>query len=55
MVERLDGRHAKLELVDADREWCKVTDSTTKASGYVQTAAVDGVVLGVRGGGWRSA
>jgi uncharacterized membrane protein YfcA len=51
-VERLEAG-AKLELVDADREWCKVTDSTTKASGYVQTAAVDGVVLGVRG--WRLA
>jgi uncharacterized membrane protein YfcA len=38
-----------LELVNAGRQWSKVKDPTTKAEGYVQTAAVDGVVLGVRG------
>ena len=38
-----------LERVNAGREWSKVKDPTTKAEGHVQTAAVDGVVLGVRG------
>ncbi len=43
----------KLETVDAGSEWSKVTDPGTLATGYVQTATVDGVVLGVRG--WRLA
>ena len=38
-----------LELVNAGREWCKVKDPKTNAEGYVQTVAVEGVVLGVRG------
>jgi len=38
-----------LELVNAGREWCKVKDPTTSVEGFVQTASVDGIVLGVRG------
>jgi len=47
-LERLKAGTA-LELVDAGREWCRVKDPTTKAEGYVQSTAVEGVVLGVRG------
>ena len=48
----IDDLHdgATLELVNAGREWSQVQDPITKAAGYVQTASVDGVVLGVRGG-----
>jgi uncharacterized membrane protein YfcA len=38
-----------LDLVDAGREWCKVDVPGTKEQGYVQTSAVEGVVLGVTG------
>ncbi len=43
----------RLETVDAGKEWSKVKDPRTQATGYVQTATVEGVVLGVRG--WRLA
>lgn len=38
-----------LDLVDAGREWSKVDVPGTKKRGYVSTASVEGVVLGVTG------
>jgi hypothetical protein len=40
---------ATLETVDAGRDWTKAKDPVTGDEGFVQTATVDGVVLGVRG------
>jgi uncharacterized membrane protein YfcA len=40
-----------LELENAGRDWSEVKDPETGNQGYVESSAVDGVVLGVRG--WR--
>ncbi len=40
---------AELDVLDTGRQWCKVRDPKTNAEGYVQTAALEGVDLGVRG------
>ena len=38
-----------LELTNAGTDWSQVKDPTTAVEGYVETSAVEGVVLGVRG------
>lgn len=42
-----------LELTNAGREWSEVKDPTTTVEGYIESSAVEGVVLGVRS--WRLA